>query len=162
MRTFGLLMLGLAIAGCSVQDVPAVPVVPPTIDSNVLVADADPLVVDALEGYVDLTNDILSGRRQPVDIGDVATAEWTVDEIAGFSAVRALGGTPTALELAKWQVANIRGRHILVDAIVAACLGNDGAFTRVTVRLVPRQGSLVIAEIVPSEDSAWCVDSPLL
>lgn len=152
----------LAIAGCSVQDAPAVPVVSPTIDSSVLVADADPLVVRALESYVDLTNDILSGRRQPVDIGDVTTAEWAAEEIAGFSTVRALGGTLTTLELSKWQLANIRGRHTLVDAIVAACLGNDGSVTRVTVRLVPREGSLVIAEIVSSEDSAWCVDSPLL
>lgn len=152
----------LAVVGCSVQDSPTVPAVSPTIDSSVLVADAEPLIVDVLEGYVDLTNDILGERRQPVDIGDVTTAEWAAEEIAGFSAVRALGGTPTSLELSKWQVANVRGRHTLVDAIVAACLGNDGAFTRVTVRLVPHRGSLVIAEIVPSEDSAWCVDSPLL
>ncbi len=162
MRTFVLLVSCLAVAGCSVQDTPTAPIVSPPIDSSVLVADAERLVIDALERYVDLTNDILSERRQPVDIGDVTTAEWAAEEVAGFSAVSALGGTSTSLELTKWQVANIRGRHTLIDAIVAACLGNDGSFTRVTVRLVPRQGSLVIAEIVASEDSAWCVDSPLL
>jgi hypothetical protein len=128
----------------------------------VLVADADALVPVALTRYVDLTNAILSGSQDVDAMRTITTPEWNTEEQQGFAALDALGGGAPRVELSKWEVESRRGTHTLVDVLVAACLGSHESPTRVTVRLVPRSGDLIVAEIAPWEDSTWCAASPSL
>ena len=157
----GFLILVL-LAGCVETPLPHTTSTDPTADPSVLVADADALVPLALARYVDLTNAIMSGSQDVDAMATISTPEWNVEEQQGFAALDALGGGAPHVELSKWEIESRRGTHTLVDVLVAACLGSHESPTRVTVRLVPQRGDLVIAEIAPWEDSTWCAASPSL
>lgn len=151
-----LLALSPFLAACSPPVADATP--PPSesaIDTSVLVSDAEVLVAETLNSYIDLTNDIVGGA-DPTLIEQVTTAEWAAEEQDGFRALTALGGDATNAGITRFDVMSVRGRHTLVDAHVAACI--SGAFQpmRVSIRMVPRNSTLVIAEIVPWKDSTWC------
>jgi len=156
------LFVVVLLAGCGETPLPPTTSTAPTADPSVLVADADALVPVALTRYVDLTNAILSGSQDVDAMRTITTPEWNTEEQQGFAALDALGGDAPRVELTKWEIESRRGRRTLVDVLVAACLGSHEIPTRVTVRLVPRSGDLVIAEIAPWEDSTWCAASPSL
>ena len=158
---FSLSVLALVLlAGCVETPLPHADSNPPNADPSVLVADADALVPLALARYVDLTNGIMSGAQPVEAMATLTTPEWNTEEQQGFAALDALGGDAPRVELSKWEIESRRGHHTLVDLLVAACLGSHESPTRVTVRLVPQRGDLVIAEIAPWEDSTWCAASP--
>lgn len=158
-------LIAFLLAGCTVMDsdVPVSssnsPVAP---DASVLVADAETLIGETLAEYITVTNRIVSGDAPVESINDLTTTEWAIEESSGFAALEALGGNAAMVSMTRWQLSAVRGTHTLVDALVAACLGGTTDQTRVTIRLLPRDGELVIAEISPWEDSSWCVDSPSL
>jgi len=156
------LFVVVLLAGCGETPIPHATTTVPTADASVLAADADALVPLALTRYVDLTNAILSGSQTVDAMATITTPAWNTEEQQGFAALDALGGDAPRVELSKWEVESRRGTHTLVDVLVAACLGSHESPTRVTVRLVPRSGDLVIAEIAPWEDSTWCAASPSL
>jgi len=156
------LFVVVLLAGCGETPLPPTTSTAPTADPSVLVADADALVPVALTRYVDLTNAILSGSQDVDAMRTITTPEWNTEEQQGFAALDALGGDAPRVELTKWEIESRRGRRTLVDVLVAACLGSHESPTRVTVRLVPRSGDLVVAEIAPWEDSTWCAASPSL
>jgi len=162
MRCLLSLLLLVLLAGCAETPLPPTTSTAPTADPSVLVADADALVPLALTRYVDLSNAILSGSQDVDAMRTITTPEWNTEERQGFAALDALGGDAPRVELTKWEIESRRGRRTLVDVLVAACLGSHESPTRVTVRLVPQSGDLVIAEIAPWEDSTWCVASPSL
>ena len=162
MRCLLSLLLLVLLAGCAETQLPPTTSTAPAADPSVLVADADALVPVALTRYVDLTNAILSGSQDVDAMRTITTPEWNTEEQQGFAALDALGGDAPRVELTKWEVESRRGRRTLVDVLVAACLGSHESPTRVTVRLVPQSGDLVIAEIAPWEDSTWCAASPSL
>jgi hypothetical protein len=157
MRFLGLLLVIVVLAGCTAAEPEPPRAVHNPTETTVRVDDADLLVGEALARYVDITNEILAGQRPTTDIETISTPEWATEELAGFATVAALSADAPVVELSRWQVSTVRGHHTLVDALVAACLGADGSFTRVTVRLVPQRSELVIAEIVPAQDSTWCL-----
>jgi hypothetical protein len=121
----------------------------------VLVADAESLVAATLNSYIELTNDIISGA-DPALIEQVTTAEWAIEEQAGFQALEALGGDTADAGITRFEVMSVRGRHTLVDTSIAACISGSVQPMRVSIRMVPRESTLVIAEIVPWKDSTWC------
>lgn len=162
MRCLLSLLLLVPLAGCAETPLPPTTSTAPTADPSVLVADADALVPLALTRYVDLTNAILSGSQDVDAMRTITTPEWNTEEQQGFATLDALGGDAPRVELSKWEIESRRGRRTLVDVLVAACLGSHESPTRVTVRLVPRSGNLVVAEIAPWEDSTWCAASPSL
>jgi hypothetical protein len=162
MRCLLSLLLLVLLAGCAETPLPPTTSNAPTADPSVLVADADAFVPLALTRYVDLTNAILSGSQDVDAMRTITTPEWNTEEQQGFAALDALGGDAPRVELTKWEIESRRGRRTLVDVLVAACLGSHESPTRVTVRLVPRSGNLVVAEIAPWEDSTWCAASPSL
>lgn len=152
----------LALAGCSAGA--PLSESPPThtaVDTSVLVADVAPLVDDVLTSYIALTNDIVRGG-DPDAIAEVSTAEWTLEEQAGFATLEALGSDAPLMTISKFEVASVRGRHTLVDAMVSACIAGGAAPMGVSIHLVPRAGRLAIASITPWEDSTWCAVSPSL
>lgn len=152
----------LALAGCSADSpTPAPTTVQAVPDTSVLVADVDELVADVLTSYIELTNDIVRGG-DPSSITAVVTDDWAVEERAGFEALEALGGDAPEASVSKFEVASIRGRHTLVDAMVSACIDGGNAPMGVSIHVLPRDGRLVIAAITPWEDSAWCAVSPSL
>ena len=156
------LILSTLLAACSPPVAEATP--PPiqsTIDTSVLVGDAELLVAETLNAYIDLTNDIMDGA-DPVLIEQVTTAEWAIEEQSGFRALEALGGVAPTSGITRFEVVSMRGRHTLVDAIVAACISGAVQPMRVSIRMVPRDSALVIAEIAPWEDSTWCAPPPSL
>jgi hypothetical protein len=61
-----------------------------------------------------------------------------------------------AAAITQFEIMSVRGRHTLVDAQVAACISGAVEPMRVSIRMVPRDSALVIAEIVPWKDSTWC------
>lgn len=144
------------LAGCS-SPVPdaAPPSVPSTTDTSVLVVDAETLIAQTLNSYIELTNDIMSGA-DPSLIEQVTTAEWAIEEQAGFQALEALGGDTADAGITRFEVMSVRGRHTLVDATIAACISGSLQPMRVSIRMVPRESTLVIAEIAPWKDSTWC------
>ena len=155
----------LLLAGCSAGVLPenVSAATPPAIaDTSVLISDAAVLIGATLKEYVDVTNHIVSGDAPVSAINDLTTPEWSIEEAAGFEALDALGGSAAAVSMARWQLTSMRGRHTLVDAIVSACLGSPTTQMHVTVRLIPRDGAIIIDEISPWEDSTWCAMSPSL
>jgi hypothetical protein len=151
-----LVSLTTLLAGCSpsVADV-ASPPPPSAIDTSVRVVDTELLVAETVTAYIDLTNDIVDGA-DPSLIERVTTAEWAIEEQDGFRALEALGGGPANAGISRFEVISVRGRHTLVDATVAACISGSVEPMRVSIRMVPRDSALVIAEIVPWKDSTWC------
>lgn len=125
------------------------------IDATVLVADAEVLVAQTITTYIALTNDIMGGA-DPELIGQVTTAEWALEEQDSFRALDALGGRVPDASITQFEIMSVRGRHTLVDAQVAACIAGAVQPMRVSIRMVPRDSALVIAEIVPWKDSTWC------
>lgn len=125
------------------------------MDTSVLVADAENLVIATLDLYIDRTNQIMNGADSSL-IEQVTTAEWAIEEQNGFRAVDALGGATPSAGITRFEVMSVRGRHTLVDAYVAACISGSLEPMRVSIRMVPRDSFLVIAEISPWEDSTWC------
>jgi len=144
----------LSACSASVADVTPPPV-NSTIDTTVLVVNVELLVAETMTSYIALTNDIMGGA-DPSLIEQVTTSEWAIEEQDGFRALEALGGRAPRAELTRFEVMSVRGRHTLVDAHVAACISGALQPTRVSIRLVPRDSALVIAEIVPWKDSTWC------
>jgi hypothetical protein len=150
------LALTTLLAACSP---PAANIVsPPThsaIDTSVLVVDAEMLVAETVTAYINITNDIMRGA-DPSLIEQVTTAEWAIEEQDGFRTVEALGGATPDAEITRFEVISVRGRHTLVDALVAACISGALQPMRVSIRMLPRDSALVIADIVPWKDSTWC------
>ncbi len=151
-----LVSLATLLAACSssVADV-ASPPTPSAIDTSVRVVDAEMLVAETVTAYIDITNDIMRGA-DPSLIEQVTTAEWAIEEQDGFRALEALGGGAPNAGITRFEVISVRGRHTLVDAQVAACISGAVQPLRVSIRMVPRDSALVIAEIVPWKDSSWC------
>jgi hypothetical protein len=165
MRTLFVIAVGLLLAGCSAgvppeNDPPATP--PAIADTSVLVADAELLIGATLKHYIEVTNQIMSGDTPVSAINDLTTPEWAIEESNGFAALTALGPTAATVSMSRWQLTAMRGRHTMVDALVSACLGSATTQFHVTVRLIPRNGALVIDEISPWEDSTWCTVSSSL
>jgi hypothetical protein len=165
MRIVLIVASGLLLAGCSAgvppQNEPFE--TPPVIaDASVLTSDAEELIGETLNDYVEVTNQIVSGNAPVEAMNDLTTPEWAIEEAAGFAALDALDGNVPTVSMARWQLTAMRGRHTLVDALVSACLGSTTTQLHVTVRLVPRDGAIVIDEISPWEDSTWCAVSPSL
>lgn len=149
----------LLLAGCIDAPVPRVVDPPPRMaDASVLVSDAEVLVPETLARYIDITNDIIDGA-DPAQISDVTTPEWAAEELRGFLAVKAMGGDVPHASVSRMEIESIHGKHVLVAAQVAACMGGGDVVTRVTVHLVPRATELVVSEIVPWEDATWCTES---
>ena len=142
----------LILTGCSEAPVPDAVVTPPST------ADTSVLVSETVNRYIDITNDIIDGA-DPGLISAVTTPAWAAEELRGFLALDALGGDAPHARVTRLAIDSLRGKHVLVDAQVAACLGGGDSVTRVTLHLVPRAAELVISEIVPWEDATWCVDS---
>jgi hypothetical protein len=165
MRAAFIVVFALFLGGCATDAQPEqVPsATPPAIaDASVLVADAEALIGLALDTYIDVTNRIVSGDAPAEAIDDLTTPEWAIEEANGFAALNALGGRAAPVAMTRWQLTAMRGRHTFVDALVSACLGGVTTQTHVTVRMVPRDGAIVIDEISPWEDSTWCAVSPSL
>ena len=146
----------LVLAGCTPAVPDLVPSIPPvTADTSVLVVDSDALVAETLRNYIDLTNDIVGGA-DPSLIERVTTSEWAIEELNGFRTLDVLGGNAPRAEITQFEVMYVRGRHTVVDVSVAACIAGLHDPMRVSIHMVPRAATLVIAEIVPWEDSTWC------
>ena len=146
----------LVLAGCTPAVPDLVPPIPPvTADTSVLAVDAEVLVAETLRDYIDITNHIMGGG-DPTLIEQVTTPEWAIEELNGFQTLAALGGVTPSAEITQFDVMNVRGRHTLVDVSVAACIAGLHEPMRVSIHMVPRAATLVIAEIVPWEDSTWC------
>lgn len=126
-----------------------------SIDTSVAVADAEVLVTETLDSYIDRTNQIMNGA-DPSLIEQVTTAEWAIEEQNGFRAVDALGGATPDAGITRFEVVSVRGRHTLVDVTVAVCISGSFEPMRASIRMVPRDSALVIAEITPWKDSTWC------
>ena len=151
-----LVCLTLLLAACSSPEAEVTsPPIHSTIDATVLVVDAEVLVAQTLTSYIDLTNDIMGGA-DPDLIEQVTTAEWAIEEQDSFRALDALGGRVSDATITQFEIMSVRGRHTLVDAQVAACISGAVEPMRVSIRMVPRDSALVIAEIVPWKDSTWC------
>jgi len=163
MRTAIVLVCSVVIlAGCSAAyPEPRPSGLPVTADTSVLVVDAEALVTETLQNYIDITNQIVSGA-DPTLIERVTTTDWAVEEINGFEALDALGGNAPRAGITQFDVVVVRGRHTLVDVSVAACVSGSFEPMRVSIHMVPRASTLVIAEIVPWEDSTWCAPLSLL
>ena len=156
-------VFGLLVAGCSAGVPPAVvpSATPPAIaDASVLIVDAEALIEATLKKYVEVTNRIVSGDAPVVAINDLTTPEWAIEEANGFAALDVLDASEATVSMPRWQLTAMRGRHTFVDALVSACLGSATTQMHVTVRMVPRDGAIVIDEISPWEDSTWCAVSP--
>ena len=155
-HTVVLFVLTMLLAACSspVAEVTSPPI-HATIDATVLVVDAEVLVAQTMTSYIDLTNDIMGGA-DPALIEQVTTAEWAIEEQDSFRALDALGGRVPDAAITQFEIMSVRGRHTLVDAQVAACISGAVQPMRVSIRMVPRDSALVIAEIVPWKDSTWC------
>ena len=165
MRILVILAFGIFLTGCSVGVSPEIvpPATPPPIaDTSVLSVDAEALIGATLKDYVEITNHIVSGDAPVATINDLTTPEWAIEESNGFAALTALGPNAATVSMSRWQLTAMRGRHTVVDALVSACLGSATTQFHVTVRLIPRNGALVIDEISPWEDSTWCTVSPSL
>jgi hypothetical protein len=152
----------LVLAGC----VPVAPDPLPSIsagatDASVLVGDAEVLIAETLRDYIDITNDIVGGA-DPSLIKRVTTAEWAIEELNGFRTLDALGSAAPSAEITQFEVMFVRGRHTLVDVSVAACIAGVDDPMRVSIYMVPRAATLVIAEIVPWKDSTWCAPLAVL
>jgi len=165
MRILVILAFGILLTGCSVGVSPEIvpPATPqPNADASVLSVDAEALIGATLKDYVEVTNHIVSGDAPVAAINDLTTPEWAVEEANGFATLDVLGESAATISMARWQLTAMRGRHTLVDALVSACLGSVTTQMHVTIRLVPRNGAVVIDEISPWEDSTWCAVSPSL
>jgi hypothetical protein len=165
MRIVFIVVSGLLLAGCSAGVPPQIepsPTSPVMADASVLISDAEELIGATLNDYVEVTNQIVSGDAPVAAINDLTTPEWAIEEATGFAALDALDGNAPTVSMARWQLTAMRGQHTLVDALVSACLGSTTTQLHVTVRLVPRDGAIVIDEISPWEDSTWCAVSPSL
>lgn len=146
----------VVLSGCTTTALDPRPSIPlTTADTSVLVVDSNVLVAETLRNYIDLTNDIVSGA-DPSLIHGVTTAEWAIEELNGFRTLDALGGNAPRAEITQFEVMSVRGRHTVVDVSVAACISGSLGPTRVSIRMIPRASTLVIAQIVPWEDSTWC------
>ncbi len=158
MRIVFLLLLGLFVSGCSAPVPPNVvtPARPAIADASVIVEDAETLIAETLNEYVDMTNQIVSGKLPGAAIAELTTPNWAIEEINGFAALDVLDDNPPIVSLSRWQLTAMRGRHSLVDALVSACLGSATTQMHVSIRLVPFDGAVVIDEISPREDSTWC------
>lgn len=149
-------VLLVSLGGCSPVPVERpTPAVTAPIDTSVAVADAEALSIETLNRYIEITNDIVRGG-DPARIGDVVTPEWAKEEEQGFLALEALGGRAPRAAITRLQMMNVRGRHTVVDASAAVCISGAANSTHVNVTLVPRGGSMVIADISPWKDSTWC------
>ena len=158
LTTFGLLLAGCSAGAPPIAETSATP--PPSADASVLVSDAETLVEETLKDYIDVTNQIVAGDLPVSAINELTTPEWAIEEASGFAALDVLDGNEPTVSMARWQLTAMRGRHTLVDALVSACLGSATTQMHVTVRLVPRDGAIVIDEISPWEDSTWCAVLP--
>lgn len=154
------LAVGL-LAGCSAEVPIPRPVASVAPDTSVAIVGADEAVIDTIERYIAITNDILRGGDVAA-MSSVATPRWVAEEEEGFAALEALGGDAPEAVLTALEVTSIRGVTVVVDAIASACIAGSGSVQRVSVYLIPREGSLVIDDIVPWEDSTWCADLPSL
>jgi hypothetical protein len=165
MHAIFIVVLSLILGGCATNALPEhVPFVtpPPIADASVLVTDAEALIGSTLDTYIDVTNRIVSGDAPAEAIDNLTTPEWAIEEANGFAALNALGGKAATVAMTRWQLTAMRGRHTVVDALVSACLGSVATQTHVTIRMVPRDGAIVIDEISPWKDSTWCAVSPSL
>ncbi len=164
MRATFIVVIALSLAGCEtgLQVEPGLSATPIAIaDASVLVADAETLIESTLDEYIFVTNRIVSGDTPADAINDLTTPEWAIEEANGFLALDALGGKAEPVVMTRWQLTAMRGRHTFVDALVSTCLGSATVQTHATVRMVPRDGAIVIDEISPWEDSTWCAVLPL-
>jgi hypothetical protein len=164
MRATFIGVIALSLAGCEagaqLEPVPSATAMA-IADASVLVADAETLIESTLDEYIFVTNRIVSGDAPADAINDLTTPEWAIEEADGFLALDALGGKAQPVVMTRWQLTAMRGRHTFVDALVSTCLGSATAQTHATVRMVPRDGAIVIDEISPWEDSTWCAVLPL-
>jgi len=165
MRKLFIVAVGLLLAGCTAGVPPETAASAPSpviADASVLTSDAEALIGLTLDSYIDVTNQIVSGDAPVAAINDLTSPDWAIEEANGFAALDALGANAATVSMTRWQVTTMRGNHTFVDALVSACLGGAASQTHVTVRLMPRDGALVIDEISPWEDSTWCAVSPSL
>jgi hypothetical protein len=131
------------------------------VDTSVAIVDAESLVSEALDRYVELTNDIAKhGDAERIRL--VTTDTWATEELDSFAALSALDGTPPRATITRFELMTVRGRQSVVDAHAAVCISGASHPTRVSVVLVPREGSMVIAHISPWKDSTWCAVPPTL
>lgn len=133
----------------------------PSSDTSVAVTDLELRAAQTLEGYIETSNHIAENHGAGASAMDEwTTPDWAIEERAGFAALSALPETdvPPRITLGRWEVAAERGRTVLVDALVHACLAMDASPVLVSIRLIPRAGSLVIDDVRPWEDSTWCLE----
>jgi len=147
-----------SLGGCSptLVDRP-IPSVTAPMDTSVAVSDVEALTRGTLDRYIELTNDIVR-RGNPGRIGEVVTDDWAKEEEQSFLALDALGGRAPQATITRFGMMSIRGQHTAVDAYAAVCISGAANPTHVTVTLVPRDGSMVIADISPWTDSTWCAE----
>jgi hypothetical protein len=157
MRLLRLVAALFLLAGCASPSAPpdSAPTGPP--DVSVTTESVPELAATAIDRYVAQTNAILTGEAKPESIAEVTSGTWAAEEIAGYAVATALEPSvnPT-LHSTKSEIARVRGTVTVVDVTMHVCFASANSLTLVSVRLVPREGSLVVDSIRPWEDSTWC------
>ena len=162
MRTFlAVVSLSLLLTGCARAAAPPAPVPTERPDLSVSTEGIEATAIAALGTYVDTTNAIVAGEASPESVADVTSSTWATEELAGFAALDALDSGPQpTISVSKAEVARVRGTVAVVDVLLHVCFDGGGNLTLATLRLVPRDGVLVVDHIRPWEDSTWCEPEP--
>lgn len=177
-RSIALAVATVILGGCQsvVESSPNTTGTPaPLVGETVPFDAAAELAEDAVREYLDVSAAISAGGGVDTHaIDDVVSAEWRVEELVGFEAVRELGvlpfGAPTVNRL---DVTALSGVSRVSEAVVELCTSTTGVTVvdedgnalpvepdihRLTIFVVARGNRFVVDGVEMVEDTTWCAE----